>query len=294
LSDRPPDGPKRDLTVAGPVAVISCVHGNLPALEAVYADIRSQGIGQIICLGDLVGYGPWPGEVVDFVRREAIPTIQGCWDEGIGQGKGDCGCHFVSEADQAAGKWSYEWTQRSLDEAQKQYLGSLPPSLTALAGGARLVAVHGSPRSAHEYLTQQTHELVLLERAGAAQADVLLFGHTHVPYVKRLDGALRVLIDTAPPPGQPAPEPDRPVMKPLRPKLFVNAGSVGEPRHGTPDATYVVIDPASLDVSIRLVEYDVAATTRAMRKAEMPAAFAERLQQGQELAVKDKTMACDC
>jgi predicted phosphodiesterase len=273
----------------GRVAVISCIHGNLPALEAVWADIESRGVTQVLCLGDLVGYGPWPAEVVRFIEAKGVPTIQGCWDEGIGLQKDDCGCHFVSEAEGAAGEWSYRWTAERVGEQERAFLKRLPPAIAARAGGARLVAVHGSPRSVHEYLTAETHELVLYERAGVAGADVLLFGHTHVPFVKRIAGELEISVDTTAPESV-----ELPALRPLRPKLFVNAGSVGEPRHGSPEATYVILDPASLDVSIVGVDYDLKATLAAMRKAEMPAAFIERLQQGSELAVKDKTAACDC
>ncbi|HKY94214.1 MAG TPA: metallophosphoesterase family protein [Kiloniellales bacterium] len=281
--------PTRDMTERGPVAIISCIHGNLPALEAVWADIRGRGITEVLCLGDLVGYGPWPAEVVRFIEEKRVPTIQGCWDEGIGEEKGDCGCHFVSEAEGAAGEWSYQWTAERIGERERAFLKRLPPAIAARAGGSRLVAVHGSPRSAHEYLTAETHELVLYERAGSAGADVLLFGHTHVPYVERIEGQLALSVDTtAPETAEP------PILRSLRPKLFINAGSVGEPRHGSPEATYVVFDPASLDVTIVGVDYDLKATLAAMRKAEMPPAFIERLQHGRELAVKDKTVACDC
>jgi predicted phosphodiesterase len=66
----------------GPVAVLSCIHGNLAALEAVLADVRKLGVEQIVCLGDLVGYGPDPNQVVERVRELRIPVVQGCWDEG--------------------------------------------------------------------------------------------------------------------------------------------------------------------------------------------------------------------
>ena len=273
----------------GPVAVISCIHGNLPALEAVWADIQRRGIPNVLCLGDLVGYGPFPAEVVRFIEEKKIPTIQGCWDEGIGNDKGDCGCHFVSEAEGAAGEWSYKWTYDRLGQHERSFLKRLPPAIAARASGSRLVAVHGSPRSVHEYLTAETHELVLVERAGAAGADVLLFGHTHVPYVKRIEGELIVSVDTTQPP-----ETELPFLRPLRPKLFINAGSVGEPRHGSPEATYVIFDPRNLDVSIVGVDYDVEATIAAMRREGLPPAFIDRLRQGNELAVKDKTVACDC
>ena len=78
------------------IAVISCIHGNMEALETVYDDICSKKINDIVCLGDLVGYGPHPNEVVRFIKRNDISTVLGCWDEGIGLDKDTCGCHYIS------------------------------------------------------------------------------------------------------------------------------------------------------------------------------------------------------
>ena len=78
-------------------AVISCLHANLAALEAVLADIDQRGITTITCLGDLVGYGPQPNEVVNLVRERAIPSCQGCWDEDIIEGLNACDCSYPSQ-----------------------------------------------------------------------------------------------------------------------------------------------------------------------------------------------------
>lgn len=264
----------------------------MEALEAVWADIRSRGIPRTICLGDLVGYGPWPHEVIDFIRRNNLPTIRGCWDEGIGLDRGDCGCVFVSKEEEALGHWSYDWTRRRLDDADRAFLKSLPTMLASKINDVRLAAVHGSPRSASEYLTETTHELVLYERAASTAADVLVFGHTHVPFVKRLDGRLQLTVDTSAE-GNP-PSEDSPRVVSLRPKVLINAGSVGEPRHGSPKSSYVILDALGLDVSICYADYDVKKTVAAMSRFEMPGPFAERLALGSEIAVKDKTVLCAC
>lgn len=285
---------ERDLASTGPIAILSCIHANLPALEAVWADLKSRGIDHVLCLGDLVGYGPHPAEVVEFVRRERIPTLQGCWDRNVGAAKDPCICHVSAAAEKAADEWSYRWTQERLDDEQRSFLGALPPRLAATAAGSRLVAVHGSPRSPHEHLTATAHELVLYERAGAAGADILVFGHTHSPYVKRIEGEMRVTIDTTLAEGRSMPSEAAPLAKPVRPKLFVNAGSVGAPAHGSPEACYAVFSPAEQEVEIVFVDYDVERTAAAMRQAGMPAIFAERLARGVDLTVKDLSLACDC
>jgi hypothetical protein len=94
------------------VAVFSDIHGNLPALEAVLADIRARGAADVICLGDLVGYGPFPNEVAQLVRELGIPTIMGNYDQGIGFSLGDCGCVYKTDEQRAEGAVSLAWTDR--------------------------------------------------------------------------------------------------------------------------------------------------------------------------------------
>jgi len=106
-------------------AVISCLHANLAATEAVLADIDRQGIEQIICLGDLVGYGPQPNEVVELIRQRQIPTCQGCWDEDIIDGLNSCECSYPSQLAERRGHRAHQWTDAQLSEG-KQSLFGLP------------------------------------------------------------------------------------------------------------------------------------------------------------------------
>ena len=96
------------------IAIISCIHGNMEALEAVMDDVESQQPDLTICLGDLVGYGPYPNEVVDYIERNNISTLMGCWDEGIAMDRGDCGCKFITEEDAAYGEQAFAWTRDRL------------------------------------------------------------------------------------------------------------------------------------------------------------------------------------
>lgn len=276
------------------IAVMSCVHGNVSAFEAVLEDIRKQGADRIVCLGDLIGYGPYPNEVVEMVETLKIPTVKGCWDEGIGEERGDCGCKFATEEDAQWGHTAFDWTKNRIKEKNRKILNELDGSLiyeNSQAGN--LLFVHGSPKSATEYLTDKTHDLILLERTASAGADVLFCGHTHVPFVKRISGTLRVAVeaDTLMPLSNPN-QLARPVE--MKAKLVVNVGSVGEPRHGSPEATYVVFDTSTEQVEIRYVEYDYEKTIQAMKSFKLPKVFSERLRQGKELAVKNKEMVCAC
>ncbi|MBX3226959.1 MAG: metallophosphoesterase family protein [Labilithrix sp.] len=172
------------------LGIISCIHGNLEALESVLADLRARDVDSLLCLGDLVGYGPFPDESTSRIRELGVPTVLGCWDEGIAEENENCGCTFVTQEEGQLGAMAFLWTTLHVSEETKSYLGTLPMSLAFDLPCGRLVAVHGSPASTSEYLMESTHELVLFERAASAGGDLLVCGHTHVPYVKHLAGAL--------------------------------------------------------------------------------------------------------
>lgn len=279
------------------LAIISCIHGNLEALNAVLADIEKRAVDCVLCLGDLVGYGPFPNETVARIRECRIPTVLGCWDEGIAQDHESCGCTFVSEEEGALGAMAFWWTATHVSEGTKAFLGQLPMALSFDLPCGRLVAVHGSPASTSEYLTESTHELVLLERAARAGCDILACGHTHIPYVRRLAGTLEVraqatIKDRLYRTPHAASPPVRSVA--LEPKAIINAGSVGEPRHGGIEATYALLNTHSGDVELCEVAYDIEKTLHAMRDREVPSEFVDRLKRGQELTGKTKEIFCDC
>lgn len=291
--------PNSDPSRGKRIAILSCIHGNIAALEAVWDDLNSQGVDQVCCLGDLVGYGPFPNEVIRFVQKENIPTVLGCWDEGIGMERADCGCKFITEEDEKHGHAAFEWTRSRVTEANRKFLGGLyfGRRLTDTAAGT-LLFVHGSPRSTGEYLMESTHDLILFERAAAGDCDVLICGHTHVLFARQLEGEMRVTAELGVKDaiqtglGLVKKVPPREVR--LQPKLLINAGSVGEPRHGGPEATYVIFNTETKDVEIRSVAYNVQATVNALKKSGLPEIFATRLQQGKEFAEKKKDVTCAC
>ncbi len=281
------------------IAILSCLHGNMAALEAVWDDLGGQRVDQVYCLGDLVGYGPFPNEIIEFVQRENLPTVLGCWDEGIGMERADCGCKFITEEDREHGHAAFEWTRSRVTEANRKFLSELyfGRRITDTSAGS-LLLVHGSPRSTGEYLMESTHDLILFERAAAGDCDVLICGHTHVPFARQIDGGLRVTAEIG---VKEAIQRDLGLVKGaaprevrLKPKLLINAGSVGEPRHGGPEATYVIFDTGTKAVEIRGVPYDVQSTVKALKKSGLPESFAVRLEQGEELALKSKELTCVC
>jgi len=279
------------------IAVISCVHGNMEALEHVLLDIDRQAVNTVVCLGDLVGYGPHPNEVIRTLQQADVRVVLGCWDEGVGNEAAGCGCNYPTEDDSRLGKIAFSWTCSEVTAENKEYLRGLPHGIRLQGIHGLLAFVHGSPRSTSEYLTESTHELILLERAASSECRVLVCGHTHVPFVREVSGSLTVKLA---PSAQWERDPKtgrrnaRTKEVQLAPKLIVNAGSVGEPRHGGLESTYVIIDSETLDVQIRKVAYPVEKVAEAMRSRNFPSEFIDRLQRGQEMIGKLKDITCAC
>ena len=281
------------------IAILSCIHGNMAALEAVWDDLNRQNVDSVYCLGDLVGYGPFPNEVIKFIQDHDIPSVLGCWDEGIGMEREDCGCKFITEEDAEHGHAAFEWTRSEITETNRKFLSDLyfGQRITKTAAGS-LLLVHGSPRSTGEYLMESTHDLILFERAAAGDCDILICGHTHVPFVRQIEGTMRVTAELG---VKDAIQKSLGISKGaaprevnLKPKLLINAGSVGEPRHGGLEATYVIFNTNNKAVEIRKVPYDVKSTVKALKKSGLPEEFAARLERGEELALKNKDITCAC
>lgn len=265
------------------IAVMSCIHGNYEALDAVLLDIDQQKTEKIFCVGDLVGYGPHPNAVVAQIRALDIPTCVGCWDEDIVEGLNACDCSYPSLLAEKRGIQAHEWTNKEINPENREFLANLPYSFKE----GNLAFVHGSPHSNHEYLLPQLDAFVALERVISTDADVLFCGHTHVPYARTLDGGqLKIHVDR----GEKTQEIS--FTSPL--KQIVNVGSVGEPRHGRPNATYVIYDTDIQEVKLREVPYDYQKTCAAIIEKGLPAIFAWRLAHGLEYAERadDPTHVC--
>jgi putative phosphoesterase len=235
---------------ADAVAVITDIHANLPALEAALARIDALGIETIYCGGDLVGYGPHPNEVCALIERRGIPTIYGNYDHAIARDHHDCGCAYITPADRELGQGSVEWTLANTDQASKDFMRELPFDLRFTVGSSKVHLVHGSPRKVNEYLFEDK-PTSLYERLAAAEVDeVLVFGHTHKPWVH-----------------------------PYGDVLFVNCGSVGKPKDGDPRGAFAILraDDTGLDVTIERVEYDAEAVAREVAASGLPTAFADKL-----------------
>lgn len=234
------------------LAVLSDVHGNMHALDAVLAHIDQQDADLILCLGDLVGYGAFPDEVVQTIRERNIPTIRGNYDDGVGFGKSECGCAYKQPDEKERGQQSLEWTKAHVTDRNRRYLAALPDSITLQVLGHTLWFVHGSPRRINEYLFQERPDEALMHTLGGKQVSALFFGHTHLPYHRVVDGV-----------------------------HFVNVGSAGKPKDGDPRAGYALVGVTSEGIQVEFMRaaYDVAAAAAAIRATDLPPYFAEALEQ---------------
>jgi predicted phosphodiesterase len=243
------------------IALISDIHANLPALEAVFADIDTKSVDAVYHLGDLVGYAPWPNEVVAVLRARGIQGIAGNYDSTVATDYAHCGCRYEDPVQEAQAHESYTWTRAAVTPETKAFLGTLPFRLDIRprgghAAGPTLTLVHGAPTLNTLYWTaDRTDEFCtkMAEKVGASAGDVIAFGHTHKPWTRVVGGV-----------------------------TFVNTGSVGRPKDMDPRAGYVVLDLSSdlVQVSVARVPYDVARAARAVRDSTLPADFASYLERG--------------
>lgn len=236
------------------LALISDIHGNLEALEAVLDEVDALHPDLVYCLGDLVGYGADPGPCVHKARGAVAACLLGNHDAAV-VGLTDP-TYFNPVAREAV-----EWTQRQLDAESLAYLRGLPLALSL--DGALLV--HSTPFRPEEwhYLT----DTFIASRSFASFSDPMAFvGHSHQPVVFVFrDGAVTALA----PPGR--------LRVQQGERYLVNVGSVGQPRDGDPRACFVLYETAGPTVRFRRVEYDVERAQAKILEAGLPEVLAARL-----------------
>ena len=243
-------------------ALLSDVHANLPALTAVLGDIANHSnIQATYQLGDLVGYAPWPNEVVTAIRAAHIAGVAGNYDSTTATGYKHCGCKYEDAEQERLSHLSYEWTKANTSDETKAYLGGLPfrIDLRPLGGhiaGPTVILVHGNQTLNTVYVTEDRSDDFLTKMAhslGARSGDVVCFGHTHKPWHRTVEGV-----------------------------HFVNTGSVGRPKDGDWRAGYVLLEVGNGDPQVTMirVQYELETAMAAIRASELPDAFAEYLQTG--------------
>ena len=243
------------------IALISDIHANLPALQAVLEHVDGGKINAIYHLGDLVGYAPWPNEAVALIRERGISGVGGNYDSTVATDHENCGCRYEDPRQEELSHVSYEWTREHCSARTKAFLATLPfrldlRPLGGHASGSKIVLVHGSPTLNTLYWTEDRDDdfcRQMADRAGVGEGDLMAFGHTHKPWHRVIDGI-----------------------------HFVNTGSVGRPKDGDWRAGYVILEVSggSFAVSFERVEYDLESAMNGIRASELPNEFARYLESG--------------
>ncbi|KNY27612.1 metallophosphoesterase family protein [Pseudobacteroides cellulosolvens] len=222
-------------------AVLGDVHGNVYALRSVIEDINNRNVDFILSTGDLVGYMPFPNEVVDLIRRTGILSVQGNHDKYISSCKHLSNDQIAKMSQQEIlANASAAYTNMVLTEENRNYLRSMPSQVRIQVDGLNVLVVHGSPRRIDEYMYEDSP--ALKEIAETTDADIIISGHTHIPFTTVLKG-----------------------------KHIINAGSAGKPKHGRPDATYVIVDVKDNKVISEIIEtpYEVEKIINAIESNNM-------------------------
>lgn len=222
------------------MAIIADVHSNLPALDAVIARIRDARPDLVVCAGDIVGYGAFPNECCDVVHELAEHTILGNHDVSALSRDTSFMNPYAATA--------LVWTADRLNEKSRNWLRSLKEVAGFAISGLRFSMHHGSVESYTEYIYEEEASESMLASAGC---DVLLLGHTHVPYIKR-----------------------------FKTGIILNPGSVGQPRDGDPRASHAILDSETMNCRIVRTAYDVDKAAEAISREGLPFFLRERLYTG--------------
>ena len=221
------------------IAVIGDIHANLPALRAVIDDVARIGADALYCVGDVVGRGPHPDEVVSELRRLEIPTVQGNWDEAIGMDRDQTGAAWATAEAEAEGVAAMRWAAERLSEENKAWLRQLPTTLRVTLAGRSIFFFHGSPLRATEYLWASRPSRVMARIASDEGDDLFCFGHTHEAFHRVVGNS-----------------------------HFVACGSVGCGTDGDARARYAVVYVGEpMAVGFRSVDYDHLQVVRDMSAA---------------------------
>ncbi|BBE31468.1 phosphoesterase [Tepiditoga spiralis] len=226
------------------IAFISDIHGNIEALNSILNDIEKQNIDKIYSLGDLVGYGPNPNEVVEKIRELKIQSVMGNYDDAVGNEKESCGCTYNPGRETEVGDESISWTIKNTSSENKNFLKNLPKKLHIEFEGLKILLVHGSPlNELLEYVKPNIEVNRLNELVNSVNEDIIINGHTHISMEKNING-----------------------------KTVYNAGSVGRTKEGIPEAVYLIIDINNGVYSheFRRIKYDTKKTCEKIINTGLP------------------------
>lgn len=221
-------------------AILSDIHGNLPALTAVMEKLKEFEIDGIICAGDLVGYNPYPNEVVEFAKKHFYVCIRGNHDRAVVYND----FRKFNTYAEIAGRW----TRERLTPENMMYLEKLSDNAVLVLNGVKIAVHHGAPFDEDFYVFEDMVDESLLEYD---TVDVLILGHTHIPFIKQFKNG-----------------------------VVLNPGSVGQPRDGDWRASVCIADFEEQRYEIFRVEYDVQTVAKKISEESLPSILGERLFHG--------------
>lgn len=230
------------------IAAISDIHGNIYSLMKVLEDIDEQKVDLVVCLGDLVGYGPHPNEVVALIKRREIPCIKGNYDASVVDGD------FTFIRNTSINSFSLPWASEEVRASNKFYLSQLPTELNYDINGVKIKFTHGSPNAINEYLFQDADNTNNVMES--LEEDILVCAHTHIPSYKKFGD-----------------------------KIFINTGSVGKPKIGRPNATYVLIEikeDKTVNIKFRELEYEYKRIVKDAQMLKFPSHLVASYESGTE------------
>ena len=235
------------------IAILGDIHGNIDALKVAYDAAVSADVEKIYHLGDLGGYAPFVNEVVDFLIEKNIEGVQGNYDDAVANDREHCGCKFEDPLQAEMTALSFEWTKAHASPKSKAYMKKLPFKIAFAVLEKKVKLFHATPLRNNIYWHGARHDKFFLEMAERADADVLIYGHTHIPYRKDIDN-----------------------------KVCINAGSVGKPKDGDARACVAIVDisPDAVQSEFVRVPYDVEKVAAAIIQSGLPPYFAEKLRSG--------------
>ena len=233
------------------IALISDIHANLPALEAILAHAKGQGVKKVWCLGDLVQFNAFPDEVVKTIRKVSSKTIHGNVDWMVLSMKQYLKKTPYKELPEEEAPFA--WSYLQLSKKNKKYLKNLPEKLEIKVKGYRFLLVHGSPMANDDPIYLDTTDERLLELSAITKADFILCGHTHKPFIREVDGV-----------------------------QFINPGSVGRPIDNDPRACYAILNikKSSITVEFFRVEFNMDIAVKGILESDLPDIYARLVEKG--------------
>ncbi len=235
------------------IAILGDIHGNIEALKAAYDAAVSNNVKKIYHLGDLGGYAPFVNEVVDFLIEHKIEGVQGNYDDAVANNKEHCGCKYEDPLQAEMAALSFEWTKKHISKKSKDYMKGLPFDISFSVYDRKVKIFHATPLKNNLYWHNDRDEDFFLHMARKADADIIIYGHTHIPYRKNLNN-----------------------------KIFINAGSVGKPKDGDTRTCVCIVDimPDRVNTEFIRIPYNVEKVALAIIEKGLPSYFAEKLRAG--------------